>query len=416
MTLCPPTAKVLKGNVLNVLPELPDASVHAVVTSPPYWGHRVYNVPETMWPAVSFRPIAMDGVAPVEVPEWYGCLGLEPTSALYVAHIVAVFREVRRVLREDGTLWLNLGDTSASARNSNRRAQDQGKQKGHALGRPDLMPHRGGLEEGLKSKDLCGMPYRVALALQADGWTLRQEIIWHKPNALPESVKDRPARDFEPVFLFAQARRYFYDAFAVREAYKQSPRKPGAGSMQNQVRPRGQLQGDEVDRFYGAGSRGLRTLWSIATRPNGFGHIAAFPPELPRRCILLSTSDFGVCEFCGAPYRRLVRRQRMKDGQPIGQGKSYRSQSKSAPSSAQGDGHWRYSTRVEHQGWQEGCECQAPRSRALVLDPFCGSGTTGIEAVNHGRSFVGIEADESSFELSRDRLRTQQLPLLEAGS
>ena len=186
--------EILTGNCLDILPTLPPASVQCCVTSPPYWGLRDYGV--------------------------NGQAGLEETPEAYVANMVAVFREVKRVLRDDGTLWLNLGDTYATngytAHPKNENAVNGGLGSWNSLTRSQsAMRTIGGV---LKSKDLCGTPWRVAFALQADGWYLRSDIIWHKPNPMPESVTDRPTKAHEYIFLLSKSERYFYDAEAVREA------------------------------------------------------------------------------------------------------------------------------------------------------------------------------------------------------
>ena len=182
-----PGVRLLTGDCRAILPTLPAASVHCVVTSPPYWGLRDYGIS--------------------------GQLGLESSFQDYLATMVEVFREVRRVLRKDGTLWLNMGDTYASAWVCNRRnvVGNGSLENGKRANRPNR------LGDGLKEKDLVGMPWRLAFALQADGWYLRSDIIWHKPNPMPESVTDRPTKAHEYVFLMSKIERYFYDAEAVRE-------------------------------------------------------------------------------------------------------------------------------------------------------------------------------------------------------
>ena len=177
--------KIIQGDVIETLRSLPDGIVHTCVTSPPYWGLRDYGIP--------------------------GQIGLEKTPEEYIEKIVEVFREVRRVLRDDGTLWLNLGDSYA--RNGGKNGQyNAGKtaKVGSTKRRVQLGNYR--VPDGLKEKDLVGIPWRVAFALQADGWYLRSDIIWHKPNAMPESVKDRPTKAHEYIFLLSKSPKYYYDA------------------------------------------------------------------------------------------------------------------------------------------------------------------------------------------------------------
>lgn len=228
---------LIEGDVHDALPRLPDACVQCVVTSPPYWGLRDYGI--------------------------QGQVGLEPTLAGFINKLTGIFREVRRILKPDGVLWLNIGDGYTSG-NRGWRAPDK-KNPNRAMSvRPDNPPE-------LKDKDLLGVPWRLAFALQADGWYLRSDIIWHKPNAMPESVKDRPTRAHEYLFMFTRQERYIYRSAEVLE--------------------------DADD----GGTRNRRTVWSINTSPTNGNHIAAFPESLVEPCILASTQpeDFVLDPFFG---------------------------------------------------------------------------------------------------------------------
>lgn len=219
---------IVFGDVRRALSRMPDSCVRTVVTSPPYWALRDYGLP--------------------------GQIGLEGTLPEYVDALTRTFREVRRVLADDGTFWLNVGDGFTSG-NRKWRAPDK-KNVARAMSvRPDT-------PEGLKPKDLLGVPWRLAFALQADGWYLRSDLIWHKPNAMPESVKDRPSRSHEYLFLFSKNERYYYDYEAVRE-----------------------------DRDDGAGKRGRRSVWDVNTEPFRDAHFATFPPALIEPCILAGSSE-----------------------------------------------------------------------------------------------------------------------------
>jgi DNA modification methylase len=274
------------GDALTVLHTLPDESVQCVVTSPPYWGLRDY------------------GVA--------GQFGLERTPEQYVARMVALFDEVLGVLRTDGTLWLNMGDGYAN----------DGKWGGSSSGKHVTALHgqtgigRGKRLTGLKAKDLIGIPWRLALALQAAGWWLRSDIIWAKPNPMPESVTDRPTKSHEYIFLLSKSEEYYYDAAAIAEqSITSDPRQPygSEGAWQLDGRPVEQRKGGKVrgrPNFDGRrgslpkavvpgqplqhdrcgdndfGLRNARTVWEIATQPYPEAHFATFPEELARRCIL----------------------------------------------------------------------------------------------------------------------------------
>ncbi len=218
-----PTAELIVGDARKELARFADGSFQCCVTSPPYWGLRDYGID--------------------------GQIGAEVRVDDYIADLVAVFREVRRTLRDDGTLWLNIGDSYTSGGRTWRDSDEKNPARG--------MSYRAPTPDGLKPKDLIGVPWRLAMALQADGWYLRADIIWHKPNCQPESVKDRPTRSHEYVFLLSKSEQYFYDHEAIREPTTQ-----------------------------GDGVRNRRTVWAINTEAYSGAHFAVFPPELVRLCVL----------------------------------------------------------------------------------------------------------------------------------
>jgi DNA modification methylase len=248
---------ILQGDCREVLKTLPDCSVHCCVTSPPYFGLRDY------------------GCA--------GQIGLESTPDAYVTELVAVFREVKRVLRDDGTLWLNLGDSYSGS----------GKGPAGNLGKThnerEIKQTSGIVPDGLKPKDLIGIPWRVAFALQADGWYLRQDIIWHKPNPMPESVKDRCTKAHEYIFLLAKSPRYYYDAEAVKEPNSENSRMGGV--YQEDGKTRRMRGGAGNDGIHKAGvvnswsGRNRRSVWTVTTKPYREAHFATFPPALIQPCI-----------------------------------------------------------------------------------------------------------------------------------
>jgi DNA modification methylase len=274
------------GDNRDILPTLPAESVHCVVTSPPYWGLRDYGAPEQ--------------------------LGLEPTPEEYVANLVAVFRDVRRVLRDDGTVWLNLGDSYAAdgrGTGGNRVETSPKQRTNHGSYFRDAVR---AVRHGLKPKDLVGVPWRVAFALQADGWYLRSDIIWSKPNPMPESVTDRPTKSHEYVFLLAKSARYYFDQEAVREAsigqnehdltgpgYKAPGQTPQTGSRVRNVGGRS----DGFTRMPGGASewaengrpgRNIRSVWSIATQPYPGAHFAVFPEALVEPCVKAGCPEGGT--------------------------------------------------------------------------------------------------------------------------
>ena len=304
--------QLLLGDSLTLLKTLPDQSVQTCVTSPPYWRLRDYGID--------------------------GQLGLEATPEEYTRRMVEVFREVRRVLRDDGTLWLNLGDSYAG---SNYGRNDDCT--GDGLGLNPKERYRGqapGLPANVRPKNLIGIPWRIAFALQADGWYLRQDIIWHKPNPLPESVKDRCAKAHEYIFLFSKSRRYYFDNEAISEPIAESTRRRAQSRYEGRktksdVYGMGAASIIREHRNVRAGKcmRNKRSVWTVTTQSYKGAHFATYPPDLIRSCIL-----------AGAP--------------------------------------------TQH----------------TVLDPFMGSGTTGYVALSLRRNFIGIELNPEYVALAKERI------------
>jgi DNA modification methylase len=340
---------ILVGDVRETLGQLADGSVNCVVTSPPYWGLRDYGHD--------------------------GQIGLEQTPAAYVAEMIAVFREVRRVLADDGTLWLNLGDSyngsgkGAYADGAVRLSEKSSKQ------RTSVGTHEGSfsktIAEGLKPKDLVGIPWRVAFALQADGWYLRQDIIWHKPNPMPESVTDRCTKAHEYLFLLTKSARYHFDNEAIAEPIAQStvsrvtqpnlanqagsdrvpgktngPMKAVVGRSGNKERKPATGRGAPRDGVSGnvpweGTTRNKRSVWSITTKPFKGAHFAVMPEALVEPCILAGCPEGGT-----------------------------------------------------------------------VLDPFLGSGTVAVVAQRHGREWIGCEINPAYAQIAQQRIETSPRSLL----
>ena len=304
------------GDALAVLADLPDRSVDCIVTSPPYFGLRDYGVD--------------------------GQIGAEPSPAEFVAALVSVFREARRVLADDGTLWLNLGDSYVHKKASGPQGRD-----GERATRTFTADAAGGWS-GLPDKNLLGIPWRVAFALQDDGWILRQEVIWSKRNCMPEAVTDRPSRSHETVFLLSKRPRYWYDADAIREGSDPDQQahndryakvyEAQADRAASTGQP-GNVNSAGIHARPGKPGRNARSVWTISTQPFAEAHFATMPPTLAERCI------------------------------------------------------------------QAGC-----KPGGTVLDPFSGSGTTGLAAARHGRRYVGIDLNADYLDLSlRTRLAQPSL-------
>ena len=362
------TVKIIVGDVRNTLAKLPDQSVHCCVTSPPYWGLRDYGHPDQ--------------------------IGLEETPEEYVQTMVNVFREVKRVLRHDGTLWLNLGDSYTGGAKSGGANQNDGG----PMYRGETLPTKKG--NGLKPKDLVGIPWRVAFALQADGWYLRQDIIWHKPSPMPESVTDRCTKAHEYVFLLTKRERYFYDAVAIAEAAASEPHAPGNKCDASAGHLRNDFGTDAMGRTWGAnGTRNKRSVWTISTKPCKEAHFAVMPPDLAEVCILAGTSAEGCCAACGAPWERVVERERVAtrpgtDTKVTGDSMT--------------DGNRdpeRHVTEVKTIGWERTCECDEARvSPCTVLDPFGGAGTTALVSQLHERDSVICELNEKYAAIAQKRI------------
>ncbi len=312
---------IYNAHVLDALQAMDAESVQCVVTSPPYWGLRDYGIEGQVWgdsgdcghewdeqilkgearlnEAISnmensasprktnpeaFQKVEHKHAFCLHCSAWKGSLGLEPTPELFIQHIVQVFREVKRVLRKDGTVWLNLGDSYTSG---NRPDRDPATISGSGLKNRSYGMDRPKTPLGLKPKDLCGIPWRVALALQADGWWLRSDIIWHKPNPMPESVMDRPTRSHEYIFLLTKASKYYYDNDAIREPQTGNAHSRGSekGNEAYQ-KARGSYFNWKSPNVEVLGGRNKRTVWIIPTQSFPEAHFATFPEDLVKPCIL----------------------------------------------------------------------------------------------------------------------------------
>jgi DNA modification methylase len=388
-------AKVIVGDCLEVLRGMESGSVQCCVTSPPYWGLRDYGVE--------------------------GQLGLEPTPDEFVQNMVDVFAEVHRVLRDDGTLWINIGDSYMAPPPGNKNPLDVASTLSNS--RENLERRRSeyrakGKVDGLKMKDLVGIPWRLALALQADGWYLRSDIIWAKPNPMPESCRDRPTKSHEYVFLLSKKPKYFFDQEAVREPDGGVPagggiygRQGGAGSYH--ARAGG---GGSKEPWQPGGGRNVRSVWNITVKPFLEAHFAVMPYELAERCLLAGSSEHGNCASCGAPYMRMTERiDQGFDGSKYGERAVQATGgaiSGGTERSTLGSSGGKQVGKKVTTGWERSCECESEDiERSLILDPFCGAATVGVAALRNGRRFIGIELNPEYAEISRKRMH-EDAPLL----
>lgn len=444
---------LIQANATNL--PLPDNCVQTCVTSPPYWGLRRYSgEQEFVWGGDpqcehefgdrhEFSKVSGDhksgktrttdrsyGDDPTRryngthqkhssgsfchrCNAWRGGLGLEPTPELYVEHLTTVFREVRRVLRRDGTLWLNIGDSyfgeGGFTPGSPSNEMSKSGKYGEALIRKPSRKH-----ESIKSKDLVGIPWMVAFALRDDGWYLRSDIIWRKPNVMPASVTDRPTTAHEHVFLFSKSSRYFYDRVGIQEpAVTRTLRESNFRRIDGYAAP-GQRQQHRDDRppTLPTATRNARSVWTIPTQPFAGKHFAVMPAELVRRCLRAATSRQGSCGRCGAPWKRIVRQTtESSSGSGVAGNKPL---GKEAITRIGGNKNLWTGPLVTWNsiGWEPTCEC---RERAwiggsnLVLDPFGGSGT--VAAVCKQMMLDCIHVDLAYHDLARIRLQKIVAPL-----
>jgi DNA modification methylase len=418
----PMTVRVLEGDCREMLRGLPDRSVHCVVTSPPYFGLRSY--------------------LPADHPAKAAEMGSETSPLEFVQALVGVFREVRRVLRDDGTVFLNLGDSYVSSAARAPRAVSLGSAHPHSTKAP------------LKPKDLMMMPARVAIALQDDGWYVRRDIIWHKPAVMPESVTDRCTTAHEYLFHISKCETYSYDAEAIMEptssdsharakrgrssTHKYADGGPGKQTIAGGRPSAGRLvampgvnpkaggapigEGVKQNASFSAAvtqlvaMRNKRSVWTILVEPYKGAHFATMPPGLAEPCILAGTSAHGCCPGCGAPWERIVEKgepdleaQRAAGGDLMG---GYTGQSTKGHDAAgvqnASDVKRRILAGMLHRktvGWRQTCSCaEKPAVPCVVLDPFGGAGTTGLVADRLGRDAVLIELNPDSARQARERI------------
>lgn len=378
---------ILVGDALARLQQIENESVDCIVTSPPYFGLRDYGIS--------------------------GQIGLEHSIEHYLARLVDVFREARRVLKRSGTVWLNIGDCYTTTFQGGPPAS------GGAIQRRNRGTHRAKnlkLGEGLKAKELLGIPWRLAFALQRDGWYLRSDLVWEKPNAMPESVKDRPTRAHEYLFLLTREPDYFYDHIAIREPHTAKFRNPGNKSREyvdrDPVHAASGKKRPANDRAYHPAGRNKRSVWRIPTAPFRGAHFATFPPKLAETCIRAGSSEHGVCSRCGAPWERVTSSIRAEAPEQAYGGKWATAERKASGRRLIESIRARREMGLAHGAefpapitirWAASCKCRKARVPATVLDPFGGSGTTLVEAERLGRSGIIIELNPEYAALARAR-------------
>lgn len=522
--------KILQGHALTVLKDLSDESVHCVVTSPPYYGLRDYGTPPQIWGGNEFcdhvfieevytrrsndnkgnlgfekqrtnmgtlrRDNPVRHGFCIHCDAWLGSLGLEPTPELFIKHLVLIFREVWRVLRKDGTCFVNLGDSywGGKGKSGSQGKEHQQLRVENGLSFSSPQAHVGGKNKTrptdsrhpvFKPKDLMMMPHRVAIALQEDGWWVRQDIVWSKKNPMPESVKDRCTNSHEYIFQLAKSKKYYFDHYAISEDCSpntnlrisknllpnRTPRKGVDSKGGNQgkggipIVSLKTLLGDSQYNVKNNSSfasavkfpvarRNKRSVWTTTIPKNNTNHFATFSTRLIEPCILAGTSEKGCCADCGAPYKRITKKEfpsrhssrpqtrrafeiaesggltekhfnaiRSIGFQDAGQsqllytgfGNNAEETQKLADEAKRVlGGYFREFLlgEVVSNGWQKTCKCLTDEiAPCVVMDIFNGTATTGESAISHKRSYIGIELNPKDIKNSQEKLSKVQVKL-----
>lgn len=378
---------IIIGDVRTELATLDSESVQTVITSPPYWGLRDYGIE--------------------------GQIGSELSLVDFLDTLVEVFRGIRRVLRNDGTVWLNLGDSYGHGTSAIRPS---------SLNKASAGSHHHAANEinrnGFQAKQLVGVPWRVALALQADGWYLRSDIIWSKPNPVPECVTDRPTRSHEYIFLLTKQKTYYYDNEAIKEGISPktltvstTPRK-GTG-VESTGEKLNKWMGEHGGRYHPT-RRNKRSVWTVTSKPFRGAHFATFPIDLIEPCVLAGSPP-KVCAACLTPYKRITERGPASLEQQIACGGDrnghYTCKARKDYSKAKAQDPSAMKTRilagmveVRTLRWDAQCSCKSAYTVPVVLDPFCGSGTVGVVCKRHGREFIGIDINPEYGCLAIERI------------
>ena len=431
------THKIICGHILDVLNNLPDEHVDMLMTSVPYWGLRDYGEDTaTIWGGVDkncehewqqhYQPRKGGKNLPENPPNvraniviqssslrnedintqfcskcgaWHGQLGLEPTPELYIEHLRMVFAEVKRLLKKIGTCWVNIGDTYASGKSrynsSPHTLSGKGRDEPMSWNKPDLY------KQGYQDKCMCMIPERFAFMMIDLGYILRNKIIWHKPNPMPSSVKDRFNTTYEMLYFFSKSRKYWFDLDVVRENHKPESLNRVKGNWNGHREPMSSYQGMDIKRMCNPSGKNPGDFWSIKTQPFPEAHFAVFPEKLCEKPILAGCPA-EVCKHCGKARERIL-----GNGEKITSGGFGSKTADHIGLSASSGIRSKTWNVYETIGWTNcQCECENKYEPGVIIDPFGGSGTVGVVAEKLGRSSILIDIKKDYCEMAFKRLKT----------
>jgi len=357
------TNTILNGDSLTQLKELPSESINCVMTSPPYWALRDYGTK--------------------------GQLGLEPTFDEYINKLCDIFDEVKRVLRDNGTCWVNIGDTYFAKRTSDGEVNkiNPNQKSGHPIKV---------IEQGIQSKSLVMIPFRFAIEMVNRGWILRNTIIWHKRNCMPSSVKDRFTVDFEYLFFFSKNKKYYFET--QREPHKRPE------FMKHNIKPRKNDSNKQYAKHshgpadYHPDGRNKRTVWTINPKPFKEAHFAVYPEELCETPIKAGCPEF-VCNKCGNLKIHNIEKEVIHNRINDREDANVRPDNYQRPPN-----NWKQREVLKDE-WKPTCSCNAGFTGGIVLDPFFGAGTTGLVALKQNKKFIGIELNPEYIKIAEERLK-----------
>ncbi len=433
-----PLNRTIVGSCYTGMDDIPEAFFHSLVTSPPYWAVRDYETVHQEWPEMEYT--MHGGMFPVKIPAWKGELGLEPDPLMYIGHLVLIARKAWRILRDDGTMWINIADSYAAATKKRTHVYYNGPEKKHRQPRKDV--------PGLKRKDLVGIPWLLAFALRDEGWYWRQDIVWSKKSSMPESVVDRCTRSHEYILLFAKKRFYYFDEFAIMTKSKwdlSNNKYPYGRAIDGSANDIRKGQGDAIRRqknaekkgyahrgknadngfankkngyfdengdMFGGGLARKRSVWLVGPQPTKEAHFATYPEKLIEPCIKAGVPE-RCCATCGAPYvretsKRLIPTAKAAKTAIIDE-RDEKADKNDRGSNMQKDGFISgYINQRVTVAWTKTCDCDHFKTvPGRVYDPFSGSGTTRIVAVRENRHFLGHELNPNYNEIEERRVLKQ---------